>query len=344
MRKKIFIFCLILVFKTFVGESQNPSTSLDNGSCESTFVFYSDSITPVQILSVSGTEILYRYCDDPPGTNYNINKEFVKTIRYGSDSTANFKPGPYVKLPPIEREFDFSVFSGLSFGGTSKQMESHMSSAGFSYLETWGGSFLPGGSQQYPYSKRTPVINFEASAFFTGGCGIAINLGLAEQVRTIGYEPAQTIQVTDPGSYGYTHTVVIRESSGLILRSKIWSNSVNFFVCNKNKTFFFLAGPALVIHKVHSQENNSFKNYKTTQDGNKNALIGAHAGFWFRALQQKRFFLALKTDLTWSPESEIGPFYGNGAGTEYSKAKVQIVVFNVGIALGMRTYKELNRN
>jgi len=221
------------------------------------------------------------------------------------------------------KEFNFSFFTGVSFLGSKDDMESNMSASGLGQTSPAGWF---GDAKAHPFTRSYPIAEIEATYYFTKTMGISLNGGIENNIEVLGYQ--------DIGIGNY-----------LILKSEIWSVSLNYSYRFKDNRNSFFIGPSYIVHNVKND------NGSQNSPQNKNTKLGANIGYSHQILQKKHWFMALKANYCWAPKSEIGPFVAEhqlGIATSnpetynsvFNPTKVSIACLNFGLCIGLRIAAE----
>lgn len=221
------------------------------------------------------------------------------------------------------KEFNLSFYAGGSFLGARNDMESNMSASGLGQTSPAGWF---GGAKTHPFTRSYPIANIEATYYFTGATGISLNGGIINNIEVLGYQ--------DIGIGNY-----------MILKSEIWSVSLDYSYRFKDNRNSFFIGPSYIVH--HVKHDNGSPNAPQ----NKNIKLGANIGYSIQVVQKKHWFMAFKAIYNWAPKSEIGPFVAEhqlGIGTSspetytsvFNRTKVSLACLNIGLCIGLRIAAE----
>lgn len=217
-------------------------------------------------------------------------------------------------LAASSREFNISVSGGYSFLGPQNDIEAQMSASGLD--DTSPGFF--GSPQDHPHTNKGPAFDIEGVYFFSRNSGVALNIGLADYIEVKGYEEPT------PNLIG----------NFIFLRSRIWPVSPLYVYRSGNNRHNLAIGPSLFIHNVKDTRSGA------NSPGENNLIPGFHAGYSFKIILKRRWFILFKSNFRWAPDSEIGPFVNEGlfGVSTFQPAKVNMACLNVGLAVGFRVY------
>lgn len=216
-------------------------------------------------------------------------------------------------------EFNLTVSAGFSLMGPQNDMESNMSASDLGQTSPAGWF---GGAKAHPFTQREPIFDLEATYYFTKRAGISLNGGIDDNIEVFGYQD-------------------IGIGNSIILKSELWSVSLNYAYRFKDNRNSFFIGPSYFIYTV--KEDNGSPNPAQ----NKNVKLGANIGYSFQIIQKKHWVMALKANYNWAPKSEIGPFVTEhqlGIATPnpvtytsvFKPTKVSLACLNFGLCIGLK--------
>ncbi|MBT34553.1 MAG: hypothetical protein CMO01_33240 [Thalassobius sp.] len=211
------------------------------------------------------------------------------------------------------KEIQIFLHTGVNLFGTSSDIKTGMEKSGMADSQT--SYFLFSASKtEYPIVYKYPLANLGVSYFFTKRSGLFFNLGTADVTNVRGYD----------SGYGKT----------IDLASTIWSGYVNYNFRSKDKKNQFIIGPSVYLH--HAKAENT--------DATNNIKFGLNLSHIFELVTFKNdLFLGFKTDYSWAPKSEIGPFVINPNAeyeTTFRKKAVDMYCLSFGLCFGKKSYLE----
>lgn len=219
-------------------------------------------------------------------------------------------------------EFNLCLFAGFSFLGPHNDMETNMSASDLGQISPAGWF---GDAKAHPFTRKYPIAHIEATYYFSGKMGVSVNGGIANNIEVFGYQ--------DIGIGNY-----------MILKSEIWSVSINYtYRFRDNRNSFFI-GPTYFIHHVKKDTGSE------NPPQNKNTKLGANIGYSLQIVQKKHWFMAVRATYMWAPKSEIGPFVAehqlglaNPTPETYTSVfkptKVSLACLNFGLCIGLKMTK-----
>ncbi|MGQ8335310.1 hypothetical protein ACUNWD_02095 [Sunxiuqinia sp. A32] len=213
-------------------------------------------------------------------------------------------------------KFSILLTIGGSLWGTTGAIESNMVSSGFDDRSA-GGWF--GGPKDHPFTQKSPVVDLDATYYFNERKGAGLNIAMAENIETHGYENVGI------GNY-------------LFLRSVLWSFSPYYSIRLHNNLNHYAIGLSLNIHYAHDSSAGENSPDQT------NMMPGVYVAYSYRMLDRKRWFLSLKTNFRISPPSEIGPFIAeypvDAQKSVFTPVKVNTAVINIGLGVGLHSRRQ----
>ncbi len=214
-------------------------------------------------------------------------------------------------------DFQVSVNGGLSFGGTKKDIMSNMSASGFN--DPGYRNYFSTKKKPYPYASIWPVFGMGATFYFNRIFGISINTNKIEQVWVDGHDD-------------------IGFGNSLTIDSKTKSTSISLALRTLNRSHILTIGPSWITH-IESEGSA----YYTEEM--RSSMWGFSVGYTYLIHRFKHLFMGLKIRYCWASDFWSGPyekFHWVGAEkytSVYKQVKVNPSCLNIGISLGLSTYK-----
>ncbi len=225
-----------------------------------------------------------------------------------------------------EEKWSFSVFTGFSLMGPAKGTYDQMKVAGLNSVRPAQDSIAgSGGRSVYPQKRTGIVWNLEAGYTISRRSGLLLSVGKSYQSTVKGYQN-------------------IGNGNSLELNSQLWSVSFNYLWRIGKGNGGLNIGPVTAWYKVgevYPGQSDNGVTYAST------FKPGVNVGYTLPLVKKKSWFLTFKTNYTWLPEAEIGPYtsshtlyYGTSNQevhtSTFGKSKINLSTINIGLSTGWR--------
>ncbi len=225
-----------------------------------------------------------------------------------------------------EKKWSFSVFTGFSLVGPAKETYDLMKNSGFDDdvppYQGWSG-YVEG--KMYPRKSTGIVWSLESGYTISNKSGLLLTAGKIYQSTIKGHE-------------------AIGNGNLLDVKSDLWAISLNYTWCVGNEKGSLNIGPVAALYTVSAID-------PMLSTGQSKVVStfkpGFNVGYALPIVQKKSWFLTFKTNYTWLPDAEIGPYTSShtlGYATEnpevytstFRKSKINLSTINIGLSAGYR--------
>lgn len=225
-----------------------------------------------------------------------------------------------------DKKWSLSLFAGTSLMGPGRGIKEQMIASGLGDAhppinDPWG--YVP--LEDYPRKSIGLVWNIAAGYAISKKSGLQLTAGTNYHSSIQGYDR-------------------IGHGNYLRILCDMWSAAFNYEWRLRNGKDGITIGPVMAGYKVSAE---STATYMNPVSGTSALKAGFNIGYSFSLVQKKSWFLAMKANYTWLPDTEIGPYTEEhilGSWTEnpetytstFNKTKVSLSTINFGISTGFK--------
>jgi len=228
-----------------------------------------------------------------------------------------------------ERKWSLSLFTGFSALGPARDIKDQMILSGLGDdIPSYDGWFGQVPAKKYPKVNAGLVWNLEAGYTLSKKTGLQLTVGNTYHSAVEGYDN-------------------IGNGNHLRIKSNIWSAAFNYVWRIRNGKDDVTIGPVFASYKAKADDHTDYAIDSGTSSSTSAFKAGFNIGYSFSLVQKKSWFLALKANYTWLPETEIGPFtqehqlgilleHPETYTSTFDKTTVSLSSLNFGISTGWR--------